>query len=175
MTFNPNPNYTHMQRQSPPCKYCGRTNHLSLWCRYRKMHLDRISRREDGRLQKVFCYNQPETNVSIRYKEKDKLSNTTKKTSLTATNLCSKSSRLNKNPNDVKTNISNDGTFTMDLTKETKEYLKCNTCVKWELRLHEKMKLIDKIAEENIRLNKEVKLLKELYNVQGQKQGKKQL
>jgi hypothetical protein len=43
------------------------------------------------------------------------------------------------------------------------------------MRLHEKMKLMDKIAEENIRLNKEVKLLKELYNVQGQKQGKKQL
>ena len=37
------------------------------------------------------------------------------------------------------------------------------------------LKLMDRIAEENIRLNKEVKLLKELYNVQGQKQGKKQL
>ena len=46
---------------------------------------------------------------------------------------------------------------------------------KMEMRLHEKMKLMDRIAEENIRLNKEVKLLKELYNVQGQKQGKKQL
>ena len=35
--------------------------------------------------------------------------------------------------------------------------------------------VVNRIAEENIRLNKEVKLLKELYNVQGQKQGKKQL
>ena len=43
------------------------------------------------------------------------------------------------------------------------------------MRLHEKMKSMDKIAAENIRLNKEVKLLKERYNVQGQKQGKKQL
>ena len=71
--------------------------------------------------------------------------------------------------------ITKDGILTIDLTKEKKEYLKCNTCVKWELRLHEKMKLMDKIAEENIRLNKEVKLLKELYNVQNQKPSKKQL
>ena len=49
------------------------------------------------------------------------------------------------------------------------------TCIKWEMRLHEKMKLMDRIAEENIRLNIEVKLLKELYNVQGRKQGKNQL
>ena len=171
MTFNQNPNYTHMQRQSPPCKYCGRTNHLSLWCRYRKIHLDRITRREDGGLKKVFCYNKPETDLSMKSKEKDKFPNTTKKTSLATTNLCSKSSKLNKNPNDLKTNITNDGILTID----TKDYLKCNTCIKWEMRLHEKMKLMDKIAEENIRLNKEVKLLKELYNVQCQTQGKKKI
>ena len=82
---------------------------------------------------------------------------------------------MNKNPEEITTKINKDGILTIDLTKEKKAYLKCNTCVKWELRLHEKMKLMDRIAEENIRLNKEVKLLKELYNVQGQKQGKKQL
>ena len=47
--------------------------------------------------------------------------------------------------------------------------------MKWESRLQEKIKLMDRIAEESIRLNKEVKIPKELYNVQGQKQGKKQL
>ena len=78
---------------------------------------------------------------------------------------------MNKNSNDLKTNISNDGILTID----TKDYLKCQACVKWELRLHEKMKLMDRIVEENIRLNKEVKLLKELYNVQNQKPGKRQL
>ena len=43
------------------------------------------------------------------------------------------------------------------------------------MRLHLKMNVIDRIVEENIRLNKEVKLLKELYNVQNQKPSKKQL
>ena len=97
--------------------------------------------------------------------------NTTRKTPLTKTNLFSKYSKLNKNPNDLKTNITNDVILTID----TKDYLKCNTCIKWEMRLHEKMKLMDKIVEENIRLNKEVKLLKELYNVQCQTQGKKKI
>ena len=82
---------------------------------------------------------------------------------------------MNKNPEQITTKITKDGILTIDLTKEKKEYLKRQTCIKWEMRLHEEMKLMDKIAEENIRLNKEVKLLKELYNVQGQKQGKKQL
>ena len=40
------------------------------------------------------------------------------------------------------------------------------------MRIHEKMKLMDRITQENIWLNIKVKLLKELYNVQGQKQGK---
>lgn len=128
---------------------------------------------EDGRLKKVFCCNKPEPNLSIQSKEKDKLPNTIKKTSLTAATFCSKSYRLNKNPNNVKINISNDGILTIDLTKETKEYFKCNNCIKWELRLHEIMRLLNKIVEENIRLNKEVKLLKDLYNVQGKKQGEK--
>ena len=82
---------------------------------------------------------------------------------------------MNKNPAEITTKVTKDGILTIDLTKEKKEYLKCSTFVKWELRLNEKMKQMDRIAEENIRLNKEVKLLKELYNVQGQKQGKKQL
>ena len=80
---------------------------------------------------------------------------------------------MNKHPEEITTKITKDGILTIDLTKEKKEYLKCETCIKWEMRLHEKRKLMDRIAEENIRLNKEVKLLKELYNVQGQKQGKK--
>ena len=82
---------------------------------------------------------------------------------------------MNKNPEEITTNITKDGILTIYLTKEKREYLKCQTCIKWDMRHHEKMKLMDRIAEENIRLNKEVKLLKELYNVQGQKQGKKQL
>ena len=82
---------------------------------------------------------------------------------------------MNKNPEEITTKITKDGILTIDLTKEKKEYLKCSRCVKWELRLHEKMKLMDRIAEENIRLNKDFKLLKGLYNVQGQKQGKKPL
>ena len=163
--------HVYNQKEINRCRYCGRNNHLSIECRYRKIYLDRITRKEDGKLKKVFCYNKSETNLSTQPKERDKLPNTTKKTSLTTTNLCSKSSKLNKNPNDLKTNITNDGILTID----TKDYLKCNTCVKWELRLHEKMKLMDKIVEENIRLNKEVKLLKELYNVQNQKPSKKQL
>ena len=163
--------YTGNQKEGIRCRYCGRNNHLSMECRYRKIYLDRITRREDGKLKKVYCYNKPETNLSTQLREGDKLPNAAKKTQLTKTNLPSKSSKMNKNSNDLKTNITNDGILTID----TKDYLKCQACVKWELRLHEKMKLMDRIAEENIRLNKEVKLLKERYNVQGQKQGKKQL
>lgn len=174
MTFNQNSNCTYNQRQIPPCKYCGRKNHLSTRCRYRKIYLDRITRREDGRLKKVFCCNKPETEISTQPKEKGKSSNVTK-TPLTPATFCSKFTKMNKNPEEITTKITKDGILTIDLTKEKKEYLKCETCIKWEMRLHEKMKLMDRIAEENIRLNKEVKLLKELYNVQGQKQGKKQL
>ena len=155
MTFNQNLNCTHNQRQIPPCKYCGRTNHLSPRCRYRKIY-------------------RPETELSTQPKEKGKSSNVTK-THLTPATFCSKFTKMNKNPDKITTKITKDGILTIDPTKEKKEYLKCETCIKWEMRLHEKMKLMDRIAEENIRLNKEVKLLKELYNVQGQKQGKKQL
>ena len=82
---------------------------------------------------------------------------------------------MNKNPHEITTTISKDGILTIDLANEKNDYLKCQTCLRWELRLHEKMKVIDRIAEENIRLNKEVKLLKELYNVQNQKPSKRQL
>ena len=94
---------------------------------------------------------------------------------MTPATLCSKFTKMNKNPEEITTKITKDGILTADLTKEKKEYLKSQTCIRWELILHEKMKLMDQIAEENIRLNKEVKLLKEVYNVQSQKQGKKQL
>ena len=82
---------------------------------------------------------------------------------------------MNKNPHEITTKINKDGILTIDLANEKSDYLKCQTCVRWELRLHEKMKVMDRIVEENIRLNKEVKLLKELYNVQNQKPSKKQL
>ena len=64
---------------------------------------------------------------------------------------------MNKNPEETTTNMTKDGNLTMDLTKEKKEYLKCQICMKLEMRLHVKMNLMDRIAEENIRLNKEVK------------------
>ena len=119
-------------------------------------------------LKKVFCCNKTETEISTQPKEKGKSSNVTK-TPLTDATFCSKFTKMNKNPEETTTNMTKDGNLTMDLTKEKKEYLKCQICMKLEMRLHVKMNLMDRIAEENIRLNKEVKLLKELYNVQGQK------
>ena len=116
----------------------------------------------------------PKTEISTQPKEKGKSSNVTK-TPLTPATFCSKFTKMNKNPEEITTKITKDGILTIDLTKEKKEYLKCNICIKWGLRLHEKMKLMDNIAEENIRLNNEVKLLKELYNVQNQKPAKRQL
>ena len=167
--------YTGKQKECIRCRYCGRSNHLSMESRYKKIHLDRITRKGDGRLKKVLCYNKPETNLSTEPKGKDKSSRVTKKTQLTPATFCSKFTKMNKNPEEITTKVTKDGILTIDLTKEKKEYLKCQTCIKWELRLHEKMKLMDRIAKENIRLNNEVQLLKELYNDQGQKQGKKQL
>ena len=82
---------------------------------------------------------------------------------------------MNKNTQEITTKINKDGILTIDLANEKSSYLKCQTCVKWEMRLYQKMNVIDRIVEENIRLNKEVKLLKELYNVQNQKPSKKQL
>ena len=76
---------------------------------------------------------------------------------------------------DMKNHINKVGILTTDLKMETEEYLKYNNCFEWESRLNEKMKLINQISEENFMLNKERKLLKELYNVttnQGQKEGK---
>ena len=175
MTFNQNPNFTYNQRQIPPCKYCGRKNHLSTRCRYRKIYLDRITRREDGRLKKVFCCNKPETEPATQPKEKDKSRNVKKKTQLTPATFCSKFTKMNKNPQEITTKINKDGILTIDLANEKSSYLKCQTCVKWEMRLYQKMNVMDRIVEENIRLNKDVKLLKELYNVQNQKPSKKQL
>ena len=63
---------------------------------------------------------------------------------------------MNKNPEEITTKITKDGILTIDLTKEKKEYLKCETCIKWEMRLHEKMKLMDSIAEENMLLCKKL-------------------
>ena len=69
---------------------------------------------------------------------------------MTPATYCSKFTRMNKNPEEIRTNINTNGILTIDLIKETKEYLHCSICEKWELRLHEKIKLMDEIAEENI-------------------------
>ena len=164
--------YTGKQNDRISCRYCGRNSHFSTECRYRKIHLDRISRKDDGKLKKVFCCNKPETNLPIQPREKDKSTNVTKKTQLTPATFCSKFTKMNNNPQEITTKINKDGILTIDLANEKSDYLKCQTCVRWELRLHEKMKVMDRIVEENIRLNKEVKLLKELYNVQNQKPWK---
>ena len=167
--------YTGDQKRGIKCRYCGRTNHLSMECIYRKIHLDRIVRKDDGKLKKVFCYNKSDTNLPTQPKEKGKSPNVTKKTQLTPATFCSKFTKMNKNPHEITTKIDKDGFLTIDLANGKSDYLKCQTCLRWELKLQEKMKVIDRIVEENIRLNKEVKLLKELYNVQNQKPSKKQL
>ena len=60
---------------------------------------------------------------------------------------------MNKNPEEITTKVTKDGILTIDLTKEKKEYLKCETCIKWEMRLHEKMKSIDRISGEDATLS----------------------
>ena len=57
--------------------------------------------KKDGKLKRVYCYNKPETNLSTQPIKGDKLPNAAKKTPLTKTNLPSKSSKMNKNSNDL--------------------------------------------------------------------------
>ena len=71
--------YTGKHKEGIRCRYCGRNNHLSMECRYRKIHLDRITRKDDGKLKKVFYYNKPDTNLPTQPKGKDKSPNATKK------------------------------------------------------------------------------------------------
>ena len=110
--------YTGKQNDRISCRYCGRSNHVSMACRYRKIHLDRIARKDDGKLKKVFCYNMPETNLPTQPKGKDKSPKVTKKTQLTPANFCSIFTKMNKNPQEITTKINKDGILTIDLANE---------------------------------------------------------
>ena len=158
-----------MNRGSRPhCSYCNYTNHKTTDCRYKTTYIKRIDK-VNGRLKKT--YNTARSPNSIEFvfnsKNNDNRHREESRTSKPESNNPKKQRHSTEevtfieevktnNKKEEKDSDSKSNKLPQHITQQTK-YPKCLQCLRWEIRLQENSKIVERLTNETLKLHKEKK------------------
>ena len=158
------------------CSYCQYTNHKTTDCRYKPTYIKLIDR-VNGKLKKTYNTSRNPPSIEFKFNSKTEESKYKKESKTTKSELNKPQTQRHNSEEvtfneEVKRNRKKEALqqhkekesdnktnqLPKHITKQTK-YLKCLQCLKWQIRLQENSKIVERLTNETLKLNRENKEL----------------